>query len=165
LSVFLKLISFVKVFSIVNFLSRPWYRYYKKIVSWAISTTKLKPFERPWLRWFLVIFLLGFKFKNFKLFVYQLTQFFYKLSRYQHIPRKFFKTLIRSSMFQLKRIVGFKLSIKGKMNRRPRAKLIQWFRNAKPKFQNLNTQILYSSRQITTYFGSYMFRFWVYWII
>lgn len=163
LTLFLRIVCFSKIFSVLRFLNRSWYVYYRKTFRWAVAVTKLKKFERPWLRRFLLIFLTSFKLKNFKLFIRHLTQFFHKLSRHQYIPRKFFKTLVKSSLFQLKKIIGFKLTIKGKMNKRPRARLIQWFRNYKPMFQNLDVQIVYSARQVTTYFGSYMFRFWVYW--
>jgi hypothetical protein len=110
-------------------------------------------------------FLVSFKFHNFKLFMRYITQFFNKFSRNQKTARFFFKTLIASGLFRLKRISGFRLSVKGKMNRRPRAKVFQWYRGPKPPFQNLELQALYAARKVTTYFGSYMFRFWLYWYV
>jgi hypothetical protein len=165
LTLYLKTLSWIKVFSLLNFLTPAWDKYYNRILSWSFLTFRFKLHERKWLKQFFLTFLVSFKFHNFKLFMRYITQFFNKFSRNQKTARFFFKTLIASGLFRLKRISGFRLSVKGKMNRRPRAKVFQWYRGPKPPFQNLELQVLYAARKVTTYFGSYMFRFWLYWYV
>jgi hypothetical protein len=65
---------------------------------------------------------------------------------------------VKECFFSRAMFAGLRLLIRGKMNRRPRAKEIVFARRKRtPGFQDSNCQIIHSARALTTYFGMYMF--------
>jgi len=104
------------------------------------------------------IFLLSFKFKNFSLFMRYLCFIFYKNTQKQRLVIHFYKRLLKSKLFVMRNILGIQFSLKGKMNRRPRARRIMFIRGRKPGFQNLNLRVYYAARQFLTHFGTYYMR-------
>lgn len=106
------------------------------------------------------IFLLSLKFKQFFLFLEYIKFLFLKYSRKQFIIMTFYKLFLRSNFFNyLANVVGFQFSLKGKMNRRPRARRILFFKKNRPAFQRLNLKIHYYAKQFTNYFGTFTVKF------
>jgi len=66
--------------------------------------------------------LFSFRFRNFYRFMKMLGFLFNRHRRQQRVIRQFFRTVIKKSLFRFKRLLGWQLTLKGKMNRRPRAR-------------------------------------------
>lgn len=109
---------------------------------------------------FAFIFLLSLKFKQFFLFLEYIKFLFLKYSRKQFIIMTFYKLFLKSNFFNyLSNVVGFQFSLKGKMNRRPRARKILFFKKNRPAFQSLNLKIHYYAKHFTNYFGTFTVKF------
>lgn len=153
----------VKLIPIFTFLNSAWKFFSVRLLKWShinlVVPKKIKFFMDK----LIFIFLVGFKFKNFFIFMKYLVSFFKQFRKRQQIIRRVFRILTLEGLFSLNNLVGWRLSINGKLNRRPRAKSISWYRGQYPTLQNTDLQILLSERHLITDFGSYMFRFWLYW--
>jgi len=81
----------------------------------------------------------------------------------QFLVINFFKLLLQKGIlhYDRQKLLGIQFSLNGKMNRRPRARQILFFQT-KPPFQDIQLKVLYYTKQLTTVFGVYNFRLWLY---
>jgi hypothetical protein len=142
--------------------SNSWNNFYRKVVRWVNYATFLHKSLNKILKRIMLIMIFSFRFRSFYRFMKLLGFLFNRHRRQQRVIRQFFRTLIKKSLFRFKRLLGWQLTLKGKMNRRPRARQLTWWRYQKPAFQNNTMQIIYSARSVTTDFGMYYFRMWIY---
>lgn len=153
----------VNLLPLWSFVGRSWRKFIFRTLFWSTKNFFLPRKVLSFFKKLLFIFIASFKFKNFYVFMRYLTMFFFYFRRRQWVVRRSLRVLILESLFQLKSLTGWQLQLSGKFSRRPRAKTITWYRLAKPSFQNSHLQVLTCERQLTTDFGNYNFRFWVYW--
>lgn len=141
--------KFRKIYKILNY----------RVVAYG-KTRKLKGI---FLKRFNFIFFLSFKFKQFHLFLDYIKFLFIKFSRRQFVAVGFFKNFLKKGFLDFaKNLIGLQFSLKGKMNRRPRARRILMLKKSKPPFQDLQLKVLYYAKEVITYFGMFMFRLWIY---
>jgi len=162
ISSLLKIPVWVKAINSFHVVTISWKRFYKKVLRWVYYATFLHKSLQKILKRIMVIMLFSFRFRNFYRFMKMLGFLFNRHRRQQRVIRQFFRTVIKKSLFRFKRLLGWQLTLKGKMNRRPRARQLTWWRYRKPAFQNNTMQIIYSARSVVTDFGMYYFRMWVY---
>lgn len=152
----------VQVNNPFHLVAKPWQNFYKKVVRWAQYATFLHKRFKKILKRLMLILVFSFRFKSFYRFVKILGFLFNRHRRQQRVIRQFFRVIIKKSLFRFKRLIGWQLILRGKMNRRPRARQLTWWRYRKPALQDNTMSIIYTAREVVTDFGAYYFRLWVY---
>lgn len=148
--------------NIFDVASPAWRIFYYRVLRWCQYTTFLHKSLNRIMKKIMLVFVFSFRFQNYYRFMKLLAFLFNRHRRQQRVIRQFFRILIKKGMFRFKRLLGWQLSLAGKMNRRPRARELVWWRYRKPAFQNNTMQIIFSGRSFATDFGMYYFRMWVY---
>jgi hypothetical protein len=163
LSVYFGINMYCTFISCFSFFNKQLYKFYKKLRNMFIQQSKFRRTHSYLLSRLGFIFLLSFRFKQFSLFMRYLLLLFLKNYYRQFLVINFFKLLLQKGIlhYDRQKLLGIQFSLNGKMNRRPRARQILFFQT-KPPFQDIQLKVLYYTKQLTTVFGVYNFRLWLY---
>lgn len=113
------------------------------------------------LRRLFISFFLGQRFRRYNLFMRILASLLFNYKRRQGRLLGLYKQLFKK-FFSLPGLLGISFMLRGKFNRRPRAREFEFFTTRQPPFQDLNVRVMYAGKRLITDFGVYTFKMWFY---